>query len=72
LIAVLLTSGCTETTAGTAGLAPNAGRVPAIKRVLFDGTALARLLGQPFQPYPHCTTAIDLTHALMDKLSARG
>lgn len=53
LIAVLLASGCTETTAGTAGLAQNAGRVPAIKRALFDGTALARLLNQPFQPYPH-------------------
>lgn len=51
-IAVLLASGCTETTAGTAGLAPDAGRVPVMKRVLFDGTALARLLGQPFQPYP--------------------
>ncbi|MDM4141831.1 sensor domain-containing protein [Mycobacterium sp. FLAC0960] len=53
LIAVLLTAGCTETTSGTAVLAPSAGRVPPIKRVLFDGTALARLLGQPFQPYPH-------------------
>ncbi|RAU91831.1 sensor domain-containing protein [Mycobacterium colombiense] len=53
LIAVLLVSGCTETITGTAGLAPSAGRVPAIKRVLFDGTALAGLLGQPFQPYPH-------------------
>lgn len=53
LIAVLLASGCTETTAGTASLAQNAGRVPAIKRALFDGTALARLLNQPFQPYPH-------------------
>lgn len=53
VIAVLLVSGCTETTAGTGGLAPNAGRVPAIKRVLFDGTALSKLLGQPFQPYPH-------------------
>lgn len=53
LIAVLLASGCTETTSGTATLAPIAGHVPAIKRALFDGTALARLLGQPFQPYPH-------------------
>lgn len=53
LIAVLLMTGCTETITGTAGLAPSAGRVPAIKRVLFDGTALARLLAQPFQPYPH-------------------
>lgn len=53
LIAVLLASGCTETTAGTASLAQNAGRVPAIKRALFDGAALARLLNQPFQPYPH-------------------
>jgi PknH-like protein len=53
LIAVLLAGGCTETTAGTASLAQSAGRVPAIKRALFDGTALARLLGQPFQPYPH-------------------
>lgn len=53
LIAVVLAGGCTETTAGTASLAQNAGRVPAIKRALFDGTALARLLNQPFQPYPH-------------------
>ncbi|MEE2852350.1 MAG: sensor domain-containing protein [Actinomycetota bacterium] len=53
LVAVLLASGCTKTTSGTATLAPDAGRVPAIKRALFDGTALARLLGQPFQPYPH-------------------
>lgn len=53
LVAVLLASGCTETIAGTASLAQSAGRVPAIKRALFDGTALARLLSQPFQPYPH-------------------
>ncbi|OBB99195.1 sensor domain-containing protein [Mycobacterium sp. 852002-40037_SCH5390672] len=53
LAAVVLASGCAETTAGTASLARSAGRVPAIKRVLFDGTALARLLSQPFQPYPH-------------------
>ncbi|GAB1811561.1 sensor domain-containing protein [Mycobacterium sp. MUNTM1] len=53
LVVVLLASGCTETIAGTASLAQSAGRVPAIKRALFDGTALARLLGQPFQPYPH-------------------
>lgn len=53
MIAVLLASGCTETIDGTASLAPNAGRVPAIKRALFDGTALAKLLDQPFQPYPH-------------------
>lgn len=52
VIAVLLASGCTENISGTATLAPNAGRVPAIKRALFDGTALAKLLDQPFQPYP--------------------
>ncbi|OBF11081.1 sensor domain-containing protein [Mycobacterium sp. 852002-10029_SCH5224772] len=53
MVAVLLVSGCTETTAGTGSLAPNVGRVPAIKRALFDGTALAKMLDQPFQPYPH-------------------
>ncbi|OBG68434.1 sensor domain-containing protein [Mycobacterium sp. E3339] len=53
VIAVLLAGGCTETTSGTAVLAPNAGHVPAIERALFDGTALAKLLSQPFQPYPH-------------------
>ncbi|OSC24948.1 sensor domain-containing protein [Mycobacterium vulneris] len=53
LTAVLVASGCTETTSGTASLGQNAGRVPTVKRALFDGTALARLLNQPFQPYPH-------------------
>lgn len=53
VVAVLLVSGCTQTVSGTGTLAPNAGRVPAIKRALFDGTALAKLLDQPFQPYPH-------------------
>lgn len=53
VVAVLLVSGCTQTISGTGTLAPNAGRVPAIKRALFDGTALAKLLDQPFQPYPH-------------------
>lgn len=53
VVAVLLVSGCTQTVSGTGTLAPSAGRVPAIKRALFDGTALAKLLDQPFLPYPH-------------------
>lgn len=52
-VVAVLVSGCTQTVSGTGTLAPNAGRVPAIKRALFDGTALAKLLDQPFQPYPH-------------------
>lgn len=52
LTAALLVGGCTETISGTSTLAPSAGRVPAIKRALFDGAALAKLLDQPFQPYP--------------------
>ncbi|POX84454.1 hypothetical protein C3469_22940 [Mycobacterium kansasii] len=48
-----LSSGCTATTGGNAGPAPNiaphALTGPVIKHAMIDGTALAMLLNQPFQ-----------------------
>lgn len=53
LLAVLLATGCTATTSGHAR--PSAGTAPAgstIKQVLLDGTALSKLLNQPFETVP--------------------
>ncbi|ORB37273.1 sensor domain-containing protein [Mycobacterium persicum] len=56
LLAVVLSSGCTATTGGKAGPAPDmathALTGPAIKQAMIDGTALAMLLNQPFQTAP--------------------
>ncbi len=56
LLALLLATGCTATIAGTARPTPNAAprplTGPAIKQALLDGTALSKLLTQPFQGVP--------------------
>lgn len=56
LFAVFLAAGCTTTTTGKAGLAPNAVPRPLmgslIQRVPLDGAALSTLLNQPFQALP--------------------
>jgi hypothetical protein len=56
LLAVLLVSGCTATTGGTARPAPSAtaGSLtgPTIKQVMLDGAALSKLLNQPFKTVP--------------------
>ncbi|KHG68010.1 hypothetical protein Mt3935_13500, partial [Mycobacterium tuberculosis] len=53
--AVFLAAGCTTTTTGKAGLAPNAVPRPLmgslIQRVPLDGAALSTLLNQPFQAF---------------------
>ena len=56
LLAVLLVSGCTATTGGTARPAPSAAAGSltgsTIRQVMLDGAALSKLLNQPFKTVP--------------------
>ncbi|AMC64702.1 lipoprotein LppR [Mycobacterium tuberculosis variant africanum] len=75
LFAVFLAAGCTTTTTGKAGLAPNAVPRPLmgslIQRVPLDGAALSTLLNQPFQalpPFPPVFGAATVWETVMYRL----